>query len=200
MIHVNCVLTQMSGSMKLFIFFLPFCFLMASCSIPVESVENSTPQEGTEQLSKAQGDYKVYCEGPCDCGLQGTLGSHVQCKCADCVMIVEQTSGSKRVFELSQADLEVPLVDDFVKWMQQEYPEADVRLQEIQVSSFKEEVATRFEYTVNGYSDDVVIVKRDGKKYTISCDGDCDCRSRFTFDPPAAECSCADCVMTVEEI
>ncbi|MGH1433153.1 MAG: hypothetical protein ACRBG0_01720 [Lewinella sp.] len=193
--------------MKPFIYFSLILLLLAcekaepihSIQPSVENLEKSDANTSPD-VSAINNNYKIHCEGPCDCGLEGNTTDHVSCKCEECVMIIERDG--KR-FELVDAEIEIPFLKDFYQHISENYKESDdISITEIEIQTSGESKAVRFDYLVNKLvADDVIIVsERGGKTYKVSCDGTCDCRSRFEFDPPAASCSCEDCVLTVESI
>jgi len=131
--------------------------------------------------------------------LAGTTTDHVSCKCEECVMIIER-NGNR--FELVDAEIEVPFLKEFNQHISEVYKANDeISITEIEIQTSGESKAVQFDFLVNNLvADDVIIVSERGKIYKVSCDGSCDCRSRFQFDPPTASCSCEDCVLTVEEL
>lgn len=192
--------------MKSFIYFSLLLLLLAcEKNEPIHSIQPS--EENLEKsdantspdVSAIDNTYKIHCEGPCDCGLEGNTTDHVSCKCEECVMIIER-NGNR--FELVDAEIEIPFLKEFYQHINENYKASDeVSITEIEIQTSDESKAVRFDFLVNKLvADDVIIVSERGKIYKVSCDGTCDCRSRFQFDPPTASCSCEDCVLTVEEL
>ena len=105
-------------------------------------------------------------------------------------------------FELLDAEIEVPLLQEFHQHINAIYKvNDDVSISEIEIQTSGESKAVRFVFRVNGLvADSVIIVSERGKIYKVSCDGSCDCRSSFQFEMLIASCACEDCVMTVEEL
>jgi len=192
--------------MKPFVYLL-FIIGCLSCekADPINSLKNSEVEleksdaNTSPDVSAIDNIYKIHCEGPCDCGLEGTTTDHVSCKCEECVMIIER-NGNR--FELVDAEIEVPFLKEFNQHISEVYKANDeISITEIEIQTSGESKAVQFDFLVNNLvADDVIIVSERGKIYKVSCDGSCDCRSRFQFDPPTASCSCEDCVLTVEEL
>lgn len=190
--------------MKPFIYF-SLILLLLGCekAEPVHSIQppmvelEKADVNTSPDVSGINNNYKIHCEGTCDCGLEGTTTDHVSCKCEECVMIIERDG---RRYELVDAEIEIPFLKEFYEHVGKVYkPSDDVSITGIEIKTSGESKAVHFAFLVNKtLADDVIIVSERGKIYKVSCDGTCDCRSRFEFEPPAASCSCDDCVLTVE--
>jgi hypothetical protein len=191
--------------MKPFIYFSLVLLLLACEKFePIHSIQSPEVElekadtNNSPDVSSIDNTYKIHCEGPCDCGLEGTTTDHVSCKCEECVMIIERDG---RRYELVDAEIEIPFLKEFYQHVSKVYKPSDqVSITEIEIRTAGESKAVHFDFLVNKtVADDVIIVfERGGKIYKVSCDGTCDCRSRFEFEPPAASCSCDDCVLTIE--
>jgi hypothetical protein len=183
---------------------LAFAFSCDKSNVIQTETEFSVSRKSNADLipndSELGDTYKVHCEGPCDCGLRGD-GKSASCKCDDCVMVVEIKD---RKIELSDAEMEIPFLEDFNAHVQslENYSSGDdVTINTIEVNSNESITAVRFEYTISAsFSDDIIIVSELGDKYKIDCQGDCGCTAKFEFNPPAASCGCEDCVLYVESV
>ena len=190
--------------MKPFIYFSLILLLLAcekaepiqSIQPPKVELEKADPDTSPD-VSAINNNYKIHCEGPCDCGLEGTTTDHVSCKCEECVMIIERDG---RRYELVDAEIEIPFLKEFYQHVSKIHKSSDeISITKIEIKTSGESKAVHFDFLVNKtLADDVIIVFERGKITRISCDGTCDCRYRFEFEPPTASCSCDDCVLTIE--
>lgn len=152
----------------------------------------------------ANNNFKMECQGDCDCGMHGATingSTTMECNCEDCVMLitVRKANGTIESFEIKKAEFEVRLHSLFTDYIS----EKNIALTKVLSVDFAENGDSFSElYTYekqDGSTDSVLFVKAADKTYEIDCNGKCGCTPQFQFQPPAAKCSCEDCVMTVTE-
>ncbi len=110
-------------------------------------------------------------------------------------------SGSPTEYILKgQTSMQVPFLEDFINYMEDELFLTEYKLTTIEIYNSGDDVAVEFIYTnQNEIENTVMFARAAGKKYSISCDGDCGCREIYSFDTNSASCSCDDCVMIIIE-
>lgn len=145
--------------------------------------------------------YKIYCKGPSNCSLVAITSEHVACIGSDCVTVLEKEDNNT-IFELLDAELEIPLLKDFNNYILKQHPtRAELAISLIEVQARNGTTAVGFTYSIEGVTDKIIIVEEKvGKKYAVSCDGNSACMIEFKFTLSAAFCDGDDCVMTVNEI
>jgi hypothetical protein len=188
-------------------------FASLSCEKAVNDTPIPTEPDVTQFKSSGPIKTVISCSGTCDCALEGVLGSdgddYIQCKCADCVMNIEQTfeTGSVQNSVLEDSEIKVEFIREFHDYLEVHHPNQPHALNIITIERNERYGSSYlFEYTVDGQNYSVMyatITGVDGntKKFEIDCTGSCDCKERYVYaDPPYSECSCADCTMTVTQL
>ncbi len=151
-------------------------------------------------------NYTVYCSWNCDCGLQGSGNSYLQCKCNRCQMHIRIQDKSGTPYNIQQMATE-----SFVKTFGQQPDQlrlskfrpvkhdiADVYtifyMDEHQAeSSFMLIANNQYEQlTFQGQKS-----RKNIKKFIVDCTGSCDCRERFFPANQSVECTCSPCQMQV---
>lgn len=171
--------------------------------------ENFIDEKGNYSFMNSA--YKIYCTGPCDCGLEGN-GDYVQCKCSDCQMHyvknnrVQHMTKKKSITESAldlQYDIEKYAVESYKNTVK--FDPKNLRINEIIVKDFKKAKTYIINYEDdNKISSSYMIVKRFDKSkegdIVVDCTGSCDCRERFYPGTGAIECTCSPCSMTVKKL
>lgn len=193
--------------MKNLLFVFTLCLGILSCQKYHEEVEFAKDTSMVEATPRSNEDPKrigITCSGACDGGLRGVYsnGEHyVECTCDDCEMNITFYY-ENRVVEstLEDAIMQVEFIEDFELYMSSEYPNAEHVITDIEIVNHIDGTSNLFSYHVNGEDDTIMFASYKYKKFTIKCDGSCGCRERFVYsDPPASECTCDDCTMTVTQ-
>lgn len=145
--------------------------------------------------------YKIYCKGPSNCSLVAITSEHVACIGSDCVTVLKKEDNNT-IFELVDAELEIPLLNDFNNYILKQHPtRAELAISLIEVQVRNGTTAVGFTYSIEGVTDKIIIVEEEmGKKYAVSCDGNSACTLEFKFTLSAAFCDGDDCVMSVYEL
>ena len=180
------------------------------------------------KVDAAGGSFKIWCTGPCDCGLEGESGpgneSYTQCKCTDCVMHIEispnypnKTNNTSDKYSVSLEDVAAKsFFDTFGK------KATKVSVDKIEVDKYNDSNIFTLHYSEGSLKSTVLLItnytfpnqKQEGpkspkarlqqegepKNFTVDCHGTCDCREKFFPATGAIECTCTDCKMDVTEI
>jgi hypothetical protein len=200
--------------MKKLLYLLPMLVVLA-CSKDIVQTTKTLIAAG-DSISNKEGaepeKISVSCSGTCDCYLEGVLGpdeSYVQCSCNDCVMNITFTypDGSVQNSSLEDARIDTKFIAEFQSFMAVIYPNQDFTITTLTIET-RENLGSSYlyEYMVGDEAGSVMYAIIEGQAggtntYEIDCTGSCDCRERMVWtNPPASECTCANCVMTVTEI
>jgi hypothetical protein len=127
---------------------------------------------------------------------------NVECTCNNCAMTIKFID---RVSNNPNDAPEIPaefsdILDEYVKKIENVTSFGINQIEYIAVS--EDEVVVIFDYEVGrGKTGSVMLSKSGGgSTFVIDCTGTCDCRERYNFATKSAECTCADCKMTVTEV
>lgn len=189
-------------------------YSLAVLSFTIMSFVPNSQNESTS-LNLANG-VTLRCKGNCPdhpisnkCGIESAPGGglDVQCTCDNCSMIIVFDDKEKVVSEnelgtlLNDKDLFLNLLSDYI---QEHYNQSYI----ISSMEVRDDASNPNNYSVgytfilaNKQEGSVLYARNSGKTFEVDCAGTCDCRERYVFsEPPAVECSCDECKMTVKEI
>ena len=117
-------------------------------------------------------------------------------------MIVKNVrNGVESTFNLIDAQFDVEFIPELNDWVNEKFPTHTYFISEVVLTDLSDGITYLYVVKLNDGSEESVMFARSaGKTFRIDCTGSCGCRERYVFDPPAAECSCGDCVMEVQEL
>ncbi len=154
---------------------------------------------------------------------------YVECNCEGCTLVVEVVDPEDGSSQTINAETEAfgasykQMMDKLLKknmylnfleeFVQEKFSTSYYEITAIELVEAGENYGIIYDFkTDNEIEESVMYVwlnslgEEEGQTYEIDCHGSCDtpeetCRERFTFNPPAAECTCEsnNCTMTVKE-
>ncbi len=191
-------------------------FSIVSCSKNSETNSNDLNFESISSFSDVAfaTAVRITCPGCSSSGCNAVMSKdggkwYTECDygCGQCSMVLETSklyyNSSTVETEIShQSRYEVHFYEAFLEYTEENYPDEDVSISEIEITidPLHNTYAILYVYNIGDRVSSVMFTKTEASAVRIDCTGSCDCRERYYHGTGATECTCSPCHMDIKEI